>query len=68
MYAFEELKNMQLGYGADNGNGREAARIYGERFPNRQHLYHTAYIFWNFGAIHRRLRKRGKFVWPMTDL
>jgi hypothetical protein len=57
---------MQLGYGAANGNGREAARIYGERFPNRQHLYHIIQHTY-FGAINRRLRERGKFVWSMTD-
>jgi hypothetical protein len=53
---------MNLAYGAANGNDRETARIYGERFPNRQQPHYIS-----FAAIHLRFRRRGKFAWSMTD-
>jgi hypothetical protein len=53
---------MNLAYGAANGNDREAARIYGKRFPNRQQPHYIS-----FAAIHLRFRRRGKFAWSMTD-
>jgi hypothetical protein len=34
---------MHLTYDAANGNGREAARIYGEPFPNRQQPHHLSF-------------------------
>jgi hypothetical protein len=62
IHIFEELADMHLAYGVANGNGRETARIYGERFPNKQQHHHTS-----FTVIHRCLRELGKFEWSMTD-
>ena len=52
----EELADMHLAYGAANGNAREAARLYQERFPNRYLAGHRMFM-----AIHRRLREHGSF-------
>ena len=56
-----ELADMHLAYGAANGNARQAARLYQERFPNRYLPGHRM-----FTSIHRRLRERGSFTGRMT--
>ena len=45
-----------LAYGKADCNGRAAAQLYAERFPNR-HTQHYS----SFEAIERRLREAGKF-------
>ena len=56
-----ELADMHLAYGAANGNARQAARLYQERFPNRYLPGHRM-----FTAIHRRLREHGSFTGRMA--
>jgi hypothetical protein len=51
-----EMADMHLAYGAADGNARRAARIYQERFPNRQVPGHRM-----FTNLHRRLRETGRF-------
>jgi len=52
----EELADMHMVYGAEDGNAREAVRLYQEKFPNRYLPGHEM-----FTAIHRRLREHGSF-------
>lgn len=52
-----EMADMHYVYGAAAGNGRAAARMYLERFPNRRQPSHVL-----FGQLHRRLRESGSFV------
>lgn len=49
-YTFQEMADMHMVYGAANGNGRGASRLYADRFPGRQQPHHTT-----FAAVHRRL-------------
>ncbi|EZA62141.1 hypothetical protein X777_03748 [Ooceraea biroi] len=53
-FSFEELADMHLIYGEARCNGREAARLYEERYPNRRQPHHST-----FASIHRRLRESG---------
>ncbi|KAI4466765.1 oxysterol-binding protein-related [Holotrichia oblita] len=53
-YSFEELADMHLVYGAAQCNGKEAARLYEQRYPARRQPHHTT-----FASIHRRLRESG---------
>lgn len=53
-YTFRELADMHLMYGAAEGNGRAAARLYAQRFPNRRQPHHTT-----FSTIDRRLGETG---------
>ena len=50
----EEKADMHMAYGAADGNGREASRLYHERFPNRYLPGRQM-----FTDIHRRLRENG---------
>lgn len=50
----EEYANMLLVYGAANCNGREAQRLYQERYPNRRLPSHQT-----FATTYRRLRETG---------
>lgn len=56
-YTFAEQHDMMFMYGAAWGNAREAARLYQEHFPNRNHPSHKA-----FSVVSRRLREEGTFV------
>ena len=49
-----DMADMHMAYGAANGNAREAARIYQQRFPNRYHPDHRV-----FTRIHTRLCETG---------
>jgi hypothetical protein len=53
-YTLAELSVMHLVYGGAQGNGREAQRIYQERYPQQQLPHHTM-----FASIDRRLREYG---------
>ena len=53
-YELSELRDMIMCYGEARGNGRQARRIYEQRYPNRRHPHHTT-----FAAIHRRLGETG---------
>ena len=55
-YTTAEMIDMVLAYGKADCNGRAAAHLYGERFPNRRTLHHSP-----FAAIERRLREAVKF-------
>ncbi|KAK3894717.1 hypothetical protein Pcinc_001528 [Petrolisthes cinctipes] len=55
-FSNHELADMHMVYGAAQGNGRAAQRIYAATYPLRQTPNHT--IFANF---HRRLSERGRF-------
>lgn len=54
-YTNTEMTDMLLAYGKADGNGRAAARLYAERFPNRNTPHHGT-----FAAIERRVRESGK--------
>jgi transposase len=54
MYTLHEYTDMILTYGADNENGREAQRLYAEKFPNRRQPHHSS-----FSSVTRRLRETG---------
>lgn len=54
-YTFDEQVDMLLVYGICNSSGREAVRVYHERFPNRQTPNHQT-----FANIERRLRETGE--------
>ena len=56
-YTFEELADMHLMYGLAQGNGREARRLYLERFPNRRLPSHPT-----FASVDGRLRETGSFA------
>ena len=58
-YSYEELADMHLVYGAALCNGRDAARLYEERYPERRQPHHTT-----FASIHRRLRETGTLRHP----
>ena len=53
-YELSELRDMIMCYCEARGNGREARRMYEQRYPNRRHPHHTT-----FAAIHRRLGETG---------
>lgn len=53
-YSYAELADMHMIYGEAGGNGRRAARLYTERFPERHHPHHSI-----FARIHGRLRVSG---------
>ena len=55
-YTTAEMTDMVLAYGKADCNGRAAARLYVERFPNRHTPHHSS-----FAAIERRLREARKF-------
>lgn len=55
-FSNEELADMIYVYGAADGNGRAAGRIYLERFPNRCQPSRAL-----FGQLFRRLREAGAF-------
>lgn len=56
-YTNEELTDMHLMYGLAQGNGREARKLYHERFPNRRLPSHPT-----FASVDRRLRETGSFA------
>lgn len=58
----QELADMHLAYGATSCNARAAARLYQERYPERQHPGYKKFI-----AIHRRLSETGMFKTNMHD-
>ena len=51
-----EMADMHCVYGTADGNGRAAARMYLEHFPNRRQPSHVL-----FGQLQRRLRESGSF-------
>lgn len=53
---------MQLTYEAANENGKEAARLYTERFPQRRHPHYSKFPF-----VDRRLRETGTFMRHLAD-
>lgn len=53
-YTFAEMTDMLLVYGMAHCNGREAERLYSERFPDRRHPCRAT-----FASIERRLREHG---------
>lgn len=53
-YPTEHLADIHFVYGLANGNGREAQRLYQQRFPMRS-LPHYQF----FTRIHNRLRETG---------
>lgn len=55
-YSTEELADIHFIYGYCNGNGRQAAREYATRYPNRRAPDHRL-----FQNVHRNLRERGQF-------
>lgn len=55
-YSNAELTDMHYVYGAVDGNGRAAVRMYRQRFPNRRVPDHRL-----FGQLHRRLQEAGSF-------
>ncbi|GFU53978.1 uncharacterized protein TNCV_5057011 [Trichonephila clavipes] len=58
-FANAELADMHLMYGAAQGNGADAERMYRERFPGRKHTDRRT-----FECIHRELRTSGTFYAP----
>jgi len=58
----QELADMHLAYGRTNCNARAAARLYQERYPERQHPGYKRFI-----AVHRRFAKTGMFKTNMHD-
>lgn len=61
-YTFEEYSDIHYVYGLADGNAREAARLYAQRFANRQ-----CPNFKTFTAVHYRLRERGSFMINKSD-
>ena len=55
-FSNSEIADMQMMYGSANGNARLAAKLYAERFPNRNLLNHSV-----FTRFHQRLRDTGRF-------
>lgn len=55
-FPFNELADMHLIYGEAKCNGREASRLYKDRYPHRRHPDHKT-----FASIHRRLAENGNF-------
>lgn len=55
-FSNHELTDMHFCYGLANGNGREAKRLYEEKFPNRVSPHHS-----KFQKIHQHLSEHGKF-------
>lgn len=61
-YTNAEMDDMHLLYGAANGNGREAARMYNELYPDRRTPNHQT-----FAQLGRRLCETGTFRVNRTD-
>ena len=57
-----EMADMHFTYGSADGNARRAARMYQERYPNRQVPDHRL-----FTALHRRLCENGSFSANRVD-
>nr|CAH7754986.1 unnamed protein product [Callosobruchus chinensis] len=53
-YSFEELTDMLSIYGEAKNNGRQAVRLYEQKFPNRRIPNHST-----FASIEMRLRETG---------
>nr|CAI5834537.1 unnamed protein product [Callosobruchus analis] len=53
-YSFEEMTDMLLIYGEAKNNGRQAVRLYEQKFPNRRIPHHST-----FASIEMRLRETG---------
>ena len=56
VYTNSEMADMHFVYGLSNGNSLRAARLYAERYPNRQ-VPHPQ----TFQSIHSRLSEHGSF-------
>ena len=54
VYTPPELTDMKVCYGAAGGSGRRTLRMYQERFPSRNHPYHTM-----FARFYQRLLEDG---------
>lgn len=63
-FTLREKADMVFMYGRANGNGREAARLYQESFPNRHQPNHKT-----FAALFQRLAETGMVLreTPLTD-
>ena len=61
-YSNEEMADMHMAYGEAQGNSRQAAILYRNRFPNR-----NVPNIRTFTAIHRRLRETGSFKVTRPD-
>lgn len=59
-YPFSEQADMIFMYGRANGNGREAARLYHNAFPDRTQPSHPT-----FAAVYRRIAETGTLA-PQT--
>nr|CAI5842309.1 unnamed protein product [Callosobruchus analis] len=53
-YSFDEMTDMLLIYGEAKNNGRQAVRLYEQKFPNRRIPHHST-----FASIEMRLRETG---------
>ena len=58
-----QMADMHFIYGAADGNARRAARMYHERYPNRDIPDHRLYT-----ALHRRLTETGSFSVNRLDI
>lgn len=52
-FTFPELADMHMAYGAAEGNGRAALRIYAARYPLRRHPHHTTFANISIGGLER---------------
>nr|CAI5829179.1 unnamed protein product [Callosobruchus analis] len=53
-YSFDEMTDMLLIYGEAKNNGRQAVRLYVQKFSNRRIPHHST-----FASIEMRLRETG---------
>nr|CAI5824613.1 unnamed protein product [Callosobruchus analis]CAI5855565.1 unnamed protein product [Callosobruchus analis]CAI5861025.1 unnamed protein product [Callosobruchus analis] len=56
-YSFDEMTDMLLIYGEAKNNGRQAVRLYVQKFPNRRIPHHST-----FASIEMRLRETGNLI------
>nr|CAI5821831.1 unnamed protein product [Callosobruchus analis] len=61
-YSFKEMTDMLLIYGEAKNNGRQAVRLYEQKFPNRRISNHST-----FARIGMRLRKTGNLRIKMNN-
>jgi hypothetical protein len=55
-FSWDKMIDILLSYGAADGNGKIAQRLYQERFPDRRIPHHST-----FASINRRLRETGSW-------
>ena len=62
LFTKQEKADMHSIYGTANGNGAEARRLYGEKFPNRRFPHDKTFV-----RFHRKLCETGSICGACSD-